>query len=170
MKYAAAIIILVLVSFGSGYYISSMGQTTFATEEIISDAADETVPSGFVPVNVSIDGASVTLANNCRAISFDVTEDQAFAISKGIERSFSIRPLAHDIFIDVLQNFGIGVSQLRIDRFEDDVYKARMQLRQGDKILDIDMRPSDAIALATRLGRTLYVDAGIMNSKSEKVC
>jgi bifunctional DNase/RNase len=126
--------------------------------------------AGFVPVNVSMDGITVLLTNGCKAITFDVTQDQAFSINQGISGSVSLRPLTHDIMRDIIDVFGIQVAQLRIDRFEDDVYKARMSLRQGDRVLDIDMRPSDSIALAVRLEKTYYVAENIMNEKAADIC
>jgi len=163
----AVIIVLILASFGSGIYTAPM-----LNAEVFPAVAEagELPTAGLVPVNVSIEGASVSLTHECRTIQFDVTEDQAFAIAHGIDGTVTARPLTQDVFKDVLENFGIAASQIKIDRFEDDIYKARMFLVQGNKTLEIDLRPSDSIALATRMGKTLYVDEGVMNSKSVKTC
>ena len=162
-----AFFVLIVAAFGAGAYVAPM-----LNPEIFPVFAEsgELPTAGLVPVNVSIEGTSVSLANGCKTIKFDVTEDQAFSIAHGIEGITGIRPLTHDIFRDVLDNFGIAAAQIRIDRFEDDIYKARMFLGQGNRTLEIDLRPSDAIALATRMGKTLYADEGMMNSKSTKTC
>lgn len=125
---------------------------------------------GAAQANVSIEGNAVILASGCRALTFDVTDDQAFAISNGIERTFSARPLTHDILKDVMETFGIRIVEIEIDRFEDDIYKARAVLKQGGRLLELDLRPSDAIALATRSGTTVYVSNDVMDSRSVKIC
>ncbi len=161
------IVVLILAAFGAGAYLAPM-----LNPEIFPAVAEagELPTAGLVTVNVSIEGTSVSLTHECRTIEFDVTEDQAFAIAHGIDGTVTARPLTQDIFRDVLENFGIAAAQIKIDRFENDIYKARMFLVQGNKTLEIDLRPSDAIALATRMGKTLYVDEGVMNSKSAKTC
>ncbi len=163
-----AAFVLLLAAFAAGIYVAPVLNPEIAA---VTEQIEEQQPTaGLAPVNVSIEGTAVFLTHACRAVTFDVTEDQAFSISHGIEGSVSTRPLTHDIFRDVLDNFAIKVLQIKIDRFEDDVYKAKMVLKQGDKILEIDMRPSDAIALATRMGKILYVSEDVMNTRSIKVC
>ncbi|MBI4170903.1 MAG: bifunctional nuclease family protein [Candidatus Aenigmarchaeota archaeon] len=161
-------IVLILAAFAAGIYVAPAFNPEIASA--VEQTEERQSTAGLLPANISIDRTAVFLTHACRTVTFEVTEDQAFSISHGIEGSVSTRPLTHDIFRDVLDNFAIKVLQIKIDRFEDDVYKAKMVLKQGDKILEIDMRPSDAIALATRMGRILYVSEDVMNTRSIKVC
>ena len=126
--------------------------------------------NGLVDVNVTINGNTIFLSHECKAITFDVTDDQALSIFHGTEGTYSMRPLTHDIFIDVADTFNINITQVKIDRYEDGIYKARMTLKHENKILDLDIRPSDAISIGSRLKLRFYVDENVMNSKSIKVC
>jgi bifunctional DNase/RNase len=72
------------------------------------------------------------------------------------------RPLTHDLFQLALKSFGANVSRAIIIRVENDVYFARLILEAENeimerKIVELDARPSDCIALAVRSGAPIYV-------------
>jgi bifunctional DNase/RNase len=169
MKYAIALVTAIAVVAAVVIYFSV---TNLQPPWLLAanDFTGNITTAGLVPVNISIEGTSLYLTNNCSAITFDVTEDQAFSIMHGINGDISQRPLTHDVFMDVVNNFGINILQVKLDRFEDDIYKARMYLGNGNQTLELDMRPSDAIAIAVRSGQTMYVDISIMKLKSQQVC
>ncbi len=125
---------------------------------------------GFVPVNVSIFGPRITLQSGCHAISFDVTSDQAFSIQHGIAGTTSVRPLTHDVLRDLIENFNITILSMRIERFGDDIYYARMFVQNADRVLDIDMRPSDAIALSLRTKTKLQINETMLEEKGTNIC
>lgn len=72
------------------------------------------------------------------------------------------RPFTHDLFAAVLRELGAHVRKLIIDRLEDTTYYATMYLEQDGRVLEIDCRPSDGIALALREGAPIYVDEDLM--------
>ena len=125
---------------------------------------------GFAVVETQINSSTIYLIGNCRAISFDVTPDQSYSIQRGMERSVGARPLTHDIMKDMLEVFNINVLQIKIDRYENSVYYATIILRQNNKVLELDARPSDAIALAVRLKSPLYFKQSILEENGVSVC
>jgi len=169
MKRPVAVAVLVGAGLAAIMYASGAFNGVIQPGLFLLDGSNAT-EARFVPVNISIDGNTVMLENNCSAILFDVTDDQAFSIANGVQGIVGSRPLTHDIFLDVLDNFGIQVNQIKIDRYEDSIYKATMVFSSGNQTLDLDVRPSDAIALATRLNKTMYIDSAIMKEKSQGVC
>lgn len=126
--------------------------------------------TGLVEADVRVDGTTITLANGCQALVFDVTRDQAFSISHGIAGTFSVRPLTHDILKDIMEQYGVEVLQIRIDRFEDEIYKARITLFGNGKMVELDARPSDSIALASRLGIPVYLDKEMLDRSGTDIC
>ncbi|MFA4819857.1 MAG: bifunctional nuclease family protein [Candidatus Aenigmatarchaeota archaeon] len=125
---------------------------------------------GFVVMEPRINGTTVYLVGECRVVSFDVTQDQAYSIQRGIERSVGTRPLTHDIMKDILDVFDVRILNIRIDRYEDDIYFATIFLQQADKVLELDARPSDSIAIALRTHTPLYFRNSILQLKGTYIC
>lgn len=171
MKNGIAIILIVAaaavgVLLGSGLYTPQI-------PEIVHEVIQQPYTidnAGFVPTNISVIRNNVRLRSGCSQISFDVTEDQAFSISRALQGEIGARPLTHDIFIDVLRNFNVTLLGLRIERFDNEIYYARMFLRQSNEILDLDVRPSDAIALALRANQPLYIRESLLFEKGVNIC
>jgi bifunctional DNase/RNase len=135
-----------------------------------ADGLYEVSTEGFVVAEPKINGTTVYLISGCNVVSFDVTQDQAYSIAKGLEKATSLRPLTHDIMKDVFSIFDIKLLQVRIDRHDDEVYKATMILSSGNKILELDARPSDSIAMATRYNIPIYFDRLILESRGALIC
>ncbi|MCS1409416.1 MAG: hypothetical protein M2R45_02597 [Verrucomicrobia subdivision 3 bacterium] len=73
------------------------------------------------------------------------------------------RPLTHDLLADIFAGFSISVERIVITELRNSTYFARMILQQknelGRKVVEVDARPSDCIAMATAQKRPMYVDA-----------
>jgi uncharacterized protein len=71
------------------------------------------------------------------------------------------RPLTHDLMNSVFKGFNITIERAVITELKNSTYFARLILQQqnelGRKIVEIDARPSDCLALATAQKRPLYV-------------
>ncbi|MBI4174609.1 MAG: bifunctional nuclease family protein, partial [Candidatus Aenigmarchaeota archaeon] len=78
--------------------------------------------------------------------------------------------LTHDIIKDALDIFGIEVLQIRIDGYRGDIYYATIVLHKDGRLLELDARPSDAIALATRTGSRLFMRSDILQANGRFVC
>jgi len=71
------------------------------------------------------------------------------------------RPLTHDLIASVFKGFNITVERVVITELKNSTYFARLILQQqnelGRKLVEVDCRPSDALALATAQKRPIYV-------------
>lgn len=86
---------------------------------------------------------------------------EANAIAVVLENVEIHRPLTHDLFLNSILALGAKIDRVELTDLTDDVYYAELHLLQSGKILRIDARPSDAIALALRSGAPIYVDETI---------
>ena len=78
------------------------------------------------------------------------------------------RPLTHDLLRNLLSEFGATVESAEVTELRDSTFYARIQLKTRDgKALEIDSRPSDAIALALRTKSPIYVAKKVLEDQSE---
>ena len=125
---------------------------------------------GFVRVNVSIEGTAMIFTGNCRQITMNVVDTQALSIINGILKRVDTRPLTHDMMKDILDNFGIKVILARVESFENEIYYAKTFLQQGNQVLELDTRPSDAVGIAVRTDTPVYFKAVLLETKGTNVC
>lgn len=73
------------------------------------------------------------------------------------------RPLTHDLMINILKDVEAEIEKIIISDLRENAYYAIIALRQGDKTLNIDSRPSDAIALAVRTNSPIFIDEKVLS-------
>ncbi|MCX6815735.1 MAG: bifunctional nuclease family protein [Candidatus Aenigmarchaeota archaeon] len=173
-KFHAIMIILIIVAFAAGIAIGTryykIPQIEKALQEITPSSSYDVDNTGFVVANVSLDGVNIGLRNDCYGINFDITIDQAYSIGRSLLNEPSARPLTHDIFRDLLDGFNVSIRAIRIERYGDEIYYARMFVQSGNKVLDIDMRPSDAIALSLRTKNNLLINETMLKERGINLC
>ena len=76
---------------------------------------------------------------------------EANAIAMKIQGMAPERPITHDLITSTLSQLGISGSRIVITSVREEVFMARLHLRRKDQKIDLDSRPSDAIALACGL-------------------
>jgi hypothetical protein len=89
---------------------------------------------------------------------------EANAIAIEIEKMAAPRPMTHDLIRNIIQNLNAELERVVITELRNDTFFAVLWLRQGDELLTIDARPSDAIALAMRSDCPIYVSEQVMQS------
>lgn len=72
------------------------------------------------------------------------------------------RPLTHDLFATTLGVLGAKVERVTIATLAEETFHARIVLTAGDRRLEIDSRPSDALALAVRLSVPIFAAADVL--------
>lgn len=87
---------------------------------------------------------------------------EAQAISLELENINPPRPLTHDLMRNILQTLGIGVTRVIITEIHDNTFFAKVGLKGNNIRMDIDSRPSDAIALALRMKAPIFVTEQVM--------
>ena len=102
---------------------------------------------------------SVALAEKggARRLSIWIGPAEAFAISSKLGGEVPIRPLTIDLASQLIRELGGRLSSVVITSHRDNVFYARLVVDAHGKRLDVDARPSDAIALALRLDAPILV-------------
>ena len=112
--------------------------------------------------------------NSQRRLPIVIGSAEAESIAVGIEKHKNGRPHTHDLFLRFAHEFGIEIMEVVINRFRDGVYYSMLVCKQGDDLTMVDARPSDAIAIAVRMGCEIYAyesvmeEAGIIMEDMEK--
>jgi bifunctional DNase/RNase len=87
---------------------------------------------------------------------------EAEAIAMELQGVSASRPLPYDLMRTLIEDLGATVERITVTDLSDDVFYARIVLRQNGREVEIDSRPSDAIALAVRARVPILVDDGVM--------
>jgi uncharacterized protein len=93
---------------------------------------------------------------------------EASAIAMELENIKIQRPLTHDLLRNVLQELSVEVLKIEVTDLRDSTYFALIHLKNGEQLLSIDSRPSDAIALALRTKSPIFVSDAVIE-KSQKM-
>jgi bifunctional DNase/RNase len=83
---------------------------------------------------------------------------------KGIELP---RPLTHDLLAATIKQLGGRIEKVVISDLRDHTFYAVIHIRQGDKMVEVDSRPSDAIGLAAGLNVPLFVEDCVFDRLDE---
>jgi bifunctional DNase/RNase len=99
---------------------------------------------------------------------------EANAIAMRIQGMAPERPITHDLMSSTFGELGISVSRIVVTALSEEVFFARLHIRQDGREIDVDSRPSDAIALAVRFECPIFVAsdvlerAGVIPEKEEE--
>jgi hypothetical protein len=124
-------------------------------------------------VEVVIDSIRVSLMSPQRIIILKETESERFlpiwigpfeaeAITTSLQEIEVIRPMTHDLLRNVLKVLGGQVLHINITELRDDVFYARIVISIAGQEIEIDSRPSDALALAVRTHVSIFVSEDVM--------
>jgi bifunctional DNase/RNase len=82
---------------------------------------------------------------------------EAAAILVKLQNAAAARPMTHDLLHDVVGQLDAEVISIAVTEMRENTYYARITLQQNGSEIEVDSRPSDAIALAVRAGAKIYV-------------
>jgi uncharacterized protein len=115
---------------------------------------------GILPAN---SGCAVFVGNDEKVFVIQVEHNMGVVIGMFLRQTPKERPLTHDLISSIFTGFGISVERVIITELKSATYFARLILQQqnelGRKIVEIDARPSDCIAIATAQKKPIYVSA-----------
>jgi bifunctional DNase/RNase len=102
-----------------------------------------------------------------------VGTQEAASISIAVSGEEPPRPLSHDLMKRLLDTVGATIDRVDVTRLEEGTFYASLGVTTREGHVTLDCRPSDAIALATRVGAPLFVaesvlaDAGVPEDEIE---
>jgi len=88
---------------------------------------------------------------------------EANSIALALENVVTPRPLTHDLIKNILDNLNIKVQKIVIHSLIEGTFYATIFLENGDKVIEIDSRPSDAMAIALRTKSPIYVESKVFD-------
>jgi bifunctional DNase/RNase len=92
---------------------------------------------------------------------------EANAIALQVENVQTPRPMTHDLLKNVIDQMGGRVERIVVCELKESTFYATLHVLSPEGLLEVDARPSDAIALALRSGARIFVDdAVIQNARS----
>jgi uncharacterized protein len=114
-------------------------------------------------------GCAVFLGDGTKAIVFYIDPSVGASINASLSGQLPPRPLTHDLYLLTLEAFGAKVSRALIVSMENEIYYARLILEAENeimerKIIELDARPSDCLALVARCGAPFYVVRSLWES------
>ncbi len=88
---------------------------------------------------------------------------EANAIAMRLQGLTPERPLTHDLFSNTLDELGVVVKRIVVSDLSEETFRARLILELDGRSLDIDARPSDAIAIAIRAGVPIFATDAVLD-------
>jgi len=131
-------------------------------------------------VEVKVDAIRVNMMGSHRVIVLKdldsnrylpiwIGQPEADAITIHMTDAKVARPLTHDLIVNLVRDLGGQIRYVLVNELRDDTFFARIVVRARDgKDINIDSRPSDAIAIAVRVGCAIYVDDDIMSQNGQE--
>ncbi len=92
---------------------------------------------------------------------------EATAIATEMEKLEFARPMTHDLAVNLLKAAGIRLVRVDVTELKDNTYYAEITLDLGDKLVRVDSRPSDAIALALRAEADIFVNEEVLKGATK---
>ncbi len=91
-----------------------------------------------------------------------IAHAEAYAIAIELQGTNSPRPLTHDLLKNVITELDAKIVSIVISDLIDDIFYARIVLDVAGRHVEIDSRPSDAIALAVRAKAPIFVEESVL--------
>jgi bifunctional DNase/RNase len=117
---------------------------------------------GILPAN---SGCAIFVGNDDKVFVIQVEHNMGAIIGMFLRETPKERPLTHDLITNILNGFNINVERVVITELKNSTYFARLILQQqnelGRKLVEIDARPSDCLALAAAQKRPIYVSSSL---------
>ena len=105
--------------------------------------------------------------DNRKALPIWIGSAEASAIIRKIGNLNVARPMTHDLIINLIEKTGYILDRVEINDVEKETYFATLFLKdENDNFIEIDSRPSDAIAIAIRVDAPIFVTANVLSNGS----
>jgi bifunctional DNase/RNase len=125
-------------------------------------------------VEMSVESVRINLATNQRVVILKdprserylfiwIANPEAYSIAMELQGTTSQRPLTHDLLKNVISELGGTLTSVIINDLSDDVFFARLVFDANGRHIEVDSRPSDAIALAVRLKSPILVTESVLD-------
>lgn len=144
-----------------------------AQESNVASRIRSAAVGGFRMIETVVESIRVSLVTQHRVVILKEVDGErhlpiwigsyeAEAIAMELQGVTASRPLPYDLMRTVIDDLGGTVERITVTDLSDDVFYARIILRKDGREIEVDSRPSDAIALAVRARVPILVDESVM--------
>ena len=98
-----------------------------------------------------------------RTFPIVIGSGEAYAIDRRLKGIPTPRPLTHDLLANVIEQLGGTIEQIEINDLENHTFFARIHIRHDGQVIEIDSRPSDAIALGIATSVPIFVAEHVLD-------
>ncbi len=124
-------------------------------------------------VEMTVESVRINLQTSQRVVILKATKQErylfiwiahaeAYAIAIELQGTSSPRPLTHDLLKNVIHDLGANIESVVISDLIEDIFYARIVLDIAGRHVEVDSRPSDAIALAVRAKTSIFVEESVL--------
>jgi uncharacterized protein len=106
-------------------------------------------------------------ANSDTVLPIWVGVFEASAIQMEIEKVSAPRPMTHDLIKNVLSGLDAHVHKVVVTELKDDTFYAVIWMEREGRIISVDSRPSDALALALRVDCPIFVEEEVLKTSKK---
>src|ERR1700756_2923984 len=125
-------------------------------------------------IEMTVESVRINLQTSQRVVILKATKQErylfiwiahaeAYAIAIELQGTSSPRPLTHDLLKNVISDLGAKIVSIVISDLIEDIFYARIVLDVDGRHVEIDSRPSDAIALAVRAKTPIFVEESVLD-------
>jgi bifunctional DNase/RNase len=100
-----------------------------------------------------------------RTLPILIGHEEATAIARAIQGIQPPRPLTHDLLRDMLTTLEVEVEAIVITELVDAIFYAEIRMRRDGRLFVLSSRPSDAIALAVRIGTPIHAEEALLDAE-----
>lgn len=101
-----------------------------------------------------------------RVVPIFVGVVEAMNLGVALEKARFPRPSTHDLLLDMLTNLDARIDHVLIHAMKGSTFLAKLVLAQHDRLIELDARPSDAIALALRQDAPFFIEERVLEAAS----
>ena len=92
---------------------------------------------------------------------------EIFAIDRRLKGIKPARPMTHDLLVNIIENLGARIEKIVINDLRHHIFFARIHLSLNGQKIEIDSRPSDAIAIGTATNAPIFVAEHVFEQASQ---
>lgn len=171
---ALMVLVFVAIVFSAFVIFSDTQKVAGGIPQIERASIQDLSTDGFVAVKPLADIVEnqgiISLTGGCYRMTAGTDPDQAESIRDGLEGVTGPRPNAHELMRDIFNALDIDLLMVKVTELRDGNFFGKILLQQGNTLLSLDSKPSDGIALAIRMDKTIYFNETLLKERGQKIC
>jgi bifunctional DNase/RNase len=103
-----------------------------------------------------------------RSFHITIGNSEADAINRRVQGRLPPRPMTHELLADVIDKMGGTIERIEITDLQSGIYFAQIHIRHQNRLIEIDSRPSDAIALGAATAVPIFVAEHVVEEAADE--